>query len=368
MFNKRWQVCAVAVLSGAALVAATSTPASASGAPPLRVVKTISTAYYGPLQFAVDGKKIFVADEFTSTLNQVGVATPLASNPGNGHDLPGVGVDAKTGAIAYTTSTAVGEEGVHTASALTILRPGHKAQVVNLFAFEKSHNPDRIRHYGVVGHVSSCVRKAVTASGGLVKYSGEVDTHPYAVASLGGGSWAVADAGGNDILRVEPNGNVFTLAVLPDQPFKITADFAKQNGLPACTIGVTYRDEAVPTDVEVGPKGELYVSTLPGGIGALGSVYKLSAARYNTAHLVATGIPSATNLAVDKAGNIYVASLFAGEIFEVRAGMMPMPVLGLPAVAAIEFANGHLYASTAPAALTNGSGTPPKGSIVLLGR
>ena len=156
-----------------------------------------------------------------------------------------------------------------------------------------------------------------------MQYTGEVDSHPYAVASLGDGSWAVADAGGNDILRVEPNGNVFTLAVLPNQPFKVTAEFAKENQLPKCTVGVTYRDEAVPTDVEVGPNGSLYVSTLPGGVGALGSVYKLSDRAYNTAHLVATGIPSATNLAVDKAGNIYVASLFAGLVFEVAPARRP---------------------------------------------
>ncbi len=41
------------------------------------------------------------------------------------------------------------------------------------------------------------------------------DSHPYAVASLGDGSWAVADAGGNDILKVDSRGHVSVIAVLP---------------------------------------------------------------------------------------------------------------------------------------------------------
>ena len=316
----------------------------------LKVVKTISSAFVGPLQFAVNGKNIFVADDATSTLSQVGVADTARHQPGQEPRDRRRGLDAKTGAIAYTTATSVGEEGVHTASALTILRPGHPTMVVDLFKFEQSHNPDRIIQYGAVGPISACARKVIEkASGGPAKYKGQLDTHPYAVASLGGGAWAVADAGANDILRVEPNGNVSTLAVLPPQPLKITAAIAKENHLPKCVVGVTYRSEAVPTDVEVGPQGKLFVSVLAGGIAPFGSVYTLSADGYNTPQRIATGIPSVTNVAVDPAGNVFVASLFAGLVFEISPAQRPAPVLQLPGVAALEWANGHLYASTAPA-------------------
>lgn len=370
MYVRKRTVCTVAMIAGTALVGATVAPAAASTSapPPLKVVKTITSDVIGPLQFAVNGKHVYVADDFLSALSEVGVKTPIATNPGDGHDLAGVAVDPKTGAIAYSTSTAVGEEGVHTAAALTILQPGQPALVVDLFKFEKAHNPDRIIQYGVVGPVSPCVKKAIEKAGGQAKYNGDLDTHPYGVASLGGGAWAVADAGGNDILRVQPNGKVYTLAVLPSEPIKITAAIAKQNMLPKCTVGVTYRNEAVPTDVEVGPNGTLYVSTLAGGIAPYGKVYTLSSSGYNTPQQLATGIPSATNLAVDPAGNVYVASLFPGLVFEIPAGTStPVPVLSLPAVAALEWANGQLYASTAPAATYSGSGAPPPGSIVVLG-
>jgi hypothetical protein len=368
MFVRKRTLCTVAVIAGTAMVGATVAPAaaSASAPPKLKVVKTLSSDFVGPLQFAVNGKQVVVADNLTSTLSQLGVSAPIATNPGENHEIAGVGIDPATGAIAYTTATSVGEEGVHTASSVVIKRAGKPDVVADTFGFEQSHNPDRIIQYGAVGPISACARKAIEkASGGPAKYRGQLDTHPYAVTPLGGGAWAVADAGGNDILRVEPNGNVSTLAVLPPQPLKITAALAKENKLPKCVVGITYRSEAVPTDVEVGPHGKLVVSVLAGGIAPFGSVYTLDSHGYNTPQRIATGIPSATNVAVDPAGNVYVASLFAGAVFEIPAGSSnPVPVLSLPGVAALEFANGHLYASTAPA-VVGGSGP---GTIVQLGK
>src|ERR1700712_777958 len=143
MLVRKRTVCTVAMIAGTALVGAIATPAAASSsAPPqLKVVKTLSSDFVGPLQFAVNGKKIVVADNFTSTLSQIGVATPIATNPGENHEIAGVGIDPATGAVAYSTATSVGEEGVHTASALTILQPGKPKLVVDLFKFEQTHNP-----------------------------------------------------------------------------------------------------------------------------------------------------------------------------------------------------------------------------------
>ena len=66
-------------------------------------------------------------------------------------------------------------------------------------------------------------------------------------------------------------------------PTTITREAARQFGLPTCTIGKTYAFEAVPTDVELGPDGMLYVSVLPGGpedpsLGARGAIYRVSPA------------------------------------------------------------------------------------------
>jgi hypothetical protein len=134
---------------------------------------------------------------------------------------------------------------------------------------------------------------------------------------------------------------------------------------------VTYNFESVPTDVESGPHGMLYVSTLPGGpedpsFGARGSVYRVNP-RTGHATLVATGFAGATNIAVDPAGQIYVAELFAGRISVISPHGTVRPLVDLPNVAAVEYSGGKLYASTM--APTDETGTPTgPGTIVRIDR
>ena len=120
----------------------------------------------------------------------------------------------------------------------------------------------------------------------------------------GDGAWAVADAGGNDILRVDRRGQVSTIAVLPRQPVTLTAEQVAGMGAPACLAGATYAFEPVPTDVERGEHGKLWVSTLPGGpedpsLGARGSVYTVNPWKHSTQR-VATGFLGATDLALGR--------------------------------------------------------------------
>lgn len=345
---------------------ATAPEASAHSAPgQLHVVKTISRAYIGPLQFAVaDRTKIYAADSFTSTLNLVGRKAPLATGPASasGGDISGIAVRGDD-TYAYTSSN-----GPHTVTTLTIVSEGHKV-VANLAAFEKKYNPDERYQYGT-SSTDPCVAKALTQAKIPVQYKGDIDSHPYAVAALPNGAWAVADAGGNDVLKVDSAGHVSLINVLPPQPLVITAELAQAQSLPACVVGVTYNFEAVPTDVETGPGGALFVTTLPGGDGVSGSVYKIYQRRLSR---IANGFEGATNLAVDPTGRVYVAELYSGFVSEIVNGK-PFHVLALPAVVGLEYAGGHLYASTAPAALLDDPdagppqpGPPPHGAIVQLG-
>jgi len=129
----------------------------------------------------------------------------------------------------------------------------------------------------------------------------------------------------------------------------ITAEIAAANGLPDCTIGLTYNFEPVPTDVEVAPNGTLYVSLLPGGpedpsLGARGSVYTVNP-RTGTTQKIAGGFAGATNLALGPGGTIYVSELFADRIAVVRGGTT-VDTIALSWPAAVEYARGTLYAST----------------------
>lgn len=361
------------VVAGTALTTAvltvTATPAGASPAahhpPSLKVVKTLTSSVVGPLQFAVAGKSVFVADSFTSTLTEIGRTKPIASggDPSKGGDLAGVAVDPDSRALAYTSTN----DSTHSATKLTILKRGDQPVVADLSGFEKKHNPDGKITYGTTS-TDPCVLNALKAMQVPASYRGLVDSHPYAVAALGHDTWAVADAGGNDLLQVDRHGHVSVISVLPAQPVRITAAFAAANGLPSCAVGITYKFEAVPTDVEVGPGGALYVTTLPGGpegpdSGNPGSVYRID--RSGHAARIATGFSGATNLAIDSHGTIYVAEISKGIISKVVCGH-PETVLALPNVVALEYADGHLYASTSPAAVSEGKDLSP-GSIVVLG-
>jgi hypothetical protein len=104
---------------------------------------------------------------------------------------------------------------------------------------------------------------------------GEVFSNPYAVA-VDGGDRIVADAGANTLVRVRPNGATSVMAVFP--PVAQTITQAVVDAVPeefdgeavsAC-LGETYEGEFVPTDVEVGPDGHYYVTSLPGVAGAAG--------------------------------------------------------------------------------------------------
>jgi len=99
----------------------------------------------------------------------------------------------------------------------------------------------------------------------------------------------------------------------------------------------------VPTDVEVGANGYLYVSTLSGSPVNGSSVYRVNP-RNGHVKLLATGFASATNLALFK-GKIYVTELFGGQISVVRHGA-PAKYLALPGALAIEAGRGALYAGT----------------------
>jgi hypothetical protein len=356
------RVAAVALAAGTALAAVTGAGvASAAPTHHLHVWKTLPGDYVGPLQFAVSGKRVAVADSFASALYLVGQKNPIATgpapsqNPEASGDLSGV--DIRNGRIAYTTAT-----GDHLDTRLIVLdKHGHQVVNANLAKYEKHHNPDGHVQYGATkpSEVSAACSAALAKQGQPVSYTGLVDSHPYAVAGLADGSWLVADAGANDILRVSGSGRISTVAVLPTQPVKITTALAAELGVPECA-GITYRFEAVPTDVEAA-NGRIYATTLPGGAGGLGSVYSID--RHGRTHRIATGFVEATNLAVSPSGCIYVVELGQGVYTPAKGG--PRLVAALPNAAGVEWADGHLYASTAPIAATEGADTSP-GHIVIL--
>jgi hypothetical protein len=240
--------------------------------------------------------------------------------------------------------------------------------LANLGTFEKKANPDHKNTYGFRNLSEECAAQ-VPPEFGPPTYRGIVETHPFATTQVGRTTY-VADAAANAIFGIPRPGKVETVAVLPPTPVKITAAAAEHLGFPACVGGKTYRFEPVPTDIEQGPDGFLYVTSLPGGpedpsLGANGRVYRVNP-RTGKVTKVVDGLASATGLAVAGNGDIFVAELFGGRISRTKAGTSkPHTFLKAPLPADVELTSRGMWATTNA---LPGEDTPPAGMVVRVRR
>ncbi|MDO5735212.1 MAG: ScyD/ScyE family protein [Propionibacteriaceae bacterium] len=342
--------CVTAALGAVVLFVATPAMADAHGHPsptPTPQIRQVSAAVAAPFNLEIGRNRTLVADGGLNLVGKVakdGSITPLAANqPG----ASGVALSSNGKTMAFATTETEPSTFENTASGLNIWGPRGSRKYVDTLAYEVANNPDQVINYGVT-NPSECVSQAFAAAEIPVSYPGGVDSHAYSVAAQRDG-WIVADAGANVLWHVDRKGNLSTFAVMPPEPLLFTAAQADALGLPACVVGVTYNFESVPTDVEVGSDGKIYVTTLPGGpespvLGARGSVYRLNANGKNVKK-VATGFLGATNLALGRGGDIYVAELFAGKISVVHKGKIST-FLELPGVVAVETSGTSVWAAT----------------------
>ncbi|MDY7543800.1 ScyD/ScyE family protein [Cryobacterium sp. 5B3] len=334
---------------------------------------TLAEGLLGPLSLEVGRHNtVYVTQNFKGELTKVardGTTSTLASAPGEEISA----VTARKGTVYYAR---VAQD--HSAATLRSIAPdGTDAELADIAAYEKSANPDQNNSYGIVDLDPTCAAQFDPTQPPLVPatYTGVVDTHPYASLALWNGVY-VADAGGNAILHVDWDGTVSTTAVLPpSEPVTIDAAMIADIGFPACAAGHEYRFEPVPTDVELGPDGWLYVTSLPGGpedasLGARGSVYRVDPDS-GEVELVATGFVGATGLAVSQDdGTIYVAELFGGPAGTGQVSVLepgsdtPSALVAVSQPAAIELRHGALYLTT-DAITPDANGAPtPVGKLV----
>jgi hypothetical protein len=349
----------VAVAVGAAALLATPGVASAGSyhhhhQPKAPVVSApLADGLAGPLQFEVNrfDSKVLVGQSFSgtvSTIDRHGHQHDLFNDPG----VDGVAYGPLWGSVVYTHTESAGPEGppppgfVPDAQLRFRAANGTTKTIADTYDYESSKNPDGNQHYGFMGLSADCAAQ-LPPDAGILPYTGIVDSHPYAITSVPGG-WLVAEAAGNDILFVDGRGHIRTIAVLPPAaPVTVSADAATANQLPPCVVGSQFVAEPVPTDVEVGRDGMLYVSSLPGGpedpsLGARGSVYRVNPWNGKVKQ-IATGFSGAVNLAISPSGTIYVSELFGNQISKV-VGHHGVPVVSVPAPSGLEWANNRLYA------------------------
>jgi hypothetical protein len=242
------------------------------------------------------------------------------------------------GTVVYTTAS----EG---SPLLKVKLPnGSTRTLADLGQFEATENPDAGNSYGFEEIPDECAAQWPVDEAGPPQYEGQVDSNPYALLVTLFGVY-VADAGGNAINFVDWSGHVRNVAVLPPQELYIPEGISIP-GLPDCIGGLTYRFEPVPTDVEMGRRGVLVVSLLPGGpeddsLGARGSVVEVNS-RSGASSPLGGGFLGATDVAVSPNGDIYVTELFGNRVSRLTP-TGPETVAELPMPAAVEWAKGRLY-------------------------
>ncbi len=132
----------------------------------------------------------------------------------------------------------------------------------------------------------------------------EVLSNPYGVLAYGDG-WLVADAAGNDVLKVDRWGHISVFRVFPNVTFGPCADPSIEDppGFPGCNF--------VPTSLATDRWGNVYVGGLSSLTPGAAEVVVLDPRGHVKRTL--TGFTSVTGLAVGRDGSIYVSQLFAPE-------------------------------------------------------
>lgn len=208
-------------------------------------------------------------------------------------------------------------------------------QVADTWAIEKASNPD----------------------GTLV------DTHPYGLSAGPDGWLWVADAGANDLLRVNPEtGEVVLVAAFAGLPSPI----------PNPARGGAMEADPVPTAVAFDADGNAYVSLLSGVPFLPGSAKVLRVSPLGEVSDYATGLTTLTDLKRGPDGELYAVQfgIFteqgptpnSGALIRIKEGGASEIVVGeLPFPTGLAFdADGNAYVAI------NGVGAPGSGAVIRL--
>ncbi len=287
-----------------------------------------------PEGMAVDGAgNIFVADVFNNEVRKItpaGVVTTLAGSSTNNGSANGVGAAARFNGL---TSVAVDAAG-------------------NVYVADNgNHTIRKITSAGVV--TTLCGAAGINGSADGTSAAARF-YNPFGVAADSAGNLYVADAYNHTIRKVTPAGVVTTIAGSAGNDGRAdgagaVARFSFPAGIAVDSAGNIYvADFGNATLRKVTPGG--VVTTLAGLAGAAGSADGIgAAARFN----------GLTGVAVDAAGNVYVADGYNNTVRKVTAGGIVTTIGGVSGAAGSVDGNGSAARFYAP----NGIAVDAAGNI-----
>ncbi|WP_247828334.1 ScyD/ScyE family protein [Arthrobacter antioxidans] len=350
---------AVALLSTAG--AATASPtvtisAHRGGAVTAGDTTELATGLVSPLRVGIGrDNTAYVSQNFAGRLTGVDrnkTATTLLTRPGI--EIGGVSIDK--GRVYFTESSGGPGSPDPFVANVGVLEDGEQRELADFAALETENNYDADSEYGFQELPEECAAQLPKdLLPFLLPHGGEVYSHPYATAASHSGRYVyVADAGANVIWTVDTRRETVDATVLEPVPTPVTPELLvylkdqQQIDLPGCVVGLTYNSQPVPTDIEFGPDGLLYLTSLPGAPEdpTLGSVRSFDP-RSGDVELVVSGLTSPTGLAFDRRGNLFVAELFADRISVIAAGTEEaVPFREVARPADVEVDGRYLYATT----------------------
>ncbi|MEX2554898.1 MAG: ScyD/ScyE family protein [Actinomycetota bacterium] len=126
------------------------------------------------------------------------------------------------------------------------------------------------------------------------------ESNPYAVAIDHDGSFVIADAAGNTIVRAQPDGSVSLVAALDDII----------SGPEGQSI------QTVPTGIAIGPDGNYYVSLLAGFHPGFARIVRITP--QGVVKTLADGLSMLTSIAMAPGGTLYATEYSNGDLVRVR--------------------------------------------------
>jgi hypothetical protein len=144
------------------------------------------------------------------------------------------------------------------------------------------------------------------------------DSNAYGLAATDAGA-IVADAGGNDLLMVDAEGAISTLAVFPVVMQEAPPDPAAEEGAEPMMVPM----DPVPTSVAVGPDGAYYVGQLTGFPFPAGAASVFRVVPGEEPSVYASGFSAVVDVEFGPDGSLYVLEMAHGGLLAALGGGSP---------------------------------------------
>jgi DNA-binding beta-propeller fold protein YncE len=350
----------------AAEEAAATPPAAEEGAP--AEPPTLATGFNGPQGVLVDPEgNVWVIDSGLGGDDEIPFVAPgvgpVTAKLGESARVVKIAPDGSQTEVAALPSIASGQDLI--GGARLALLDGNLYATSGQWLVEAG--PDRLPNLGAVVQIGDGAVTEVAETWSIENSDNPggfaVDTHPYGLIAGPDGLLWVADAGANDLLKVDPaTGAVELVAVIPGLP----------GPFPNPARGDAQESDPVPTAVAFDADGNAYVSLLSGFPFLPGSAKVLKVTADGAVTDYATGLTTLTDLRMAPDGQMYAVqfAIFgeqgptpnSGAIVRIQEGAASEVVAeGLSFPTSLDFnAAGDAFVTI------NGVGAPGSGAVITL--